>query len=45
MVSGTSGAAIDGVIGDDGGKAVAAAVASERRFKVSDKVAPSLFVD
>ena len=36
---------MSGTVGDEGGKAVEAAVESERSFIASDSVAPPLFVD
>ena len=45
MVPWSSGAAMGGAAGDEGGKAVEAAVESERPFRASDSVARPLFVD
>ena len=45
VVAGTSDTAMDGAIGEEGGKVVAAAVERERRCRESDKLAPPLFVD
>lgn len=38
-------ATIGGAIGEDDGRAVAAAVESESRFRLAERAAPSLFVD